>query len=102
MTLQQALDETMYGPFSTAYARAEHVSLASGLMEFVYSTGMLEGTAVCRHMFGSDTEYKFCFVGNLHGLNWRPLVDTQLMAKVDAAYAKGPVVTAAAFHERYA
>ena len=97
MTLQQALDETMHGPFSTAYARAEYVSLSIGTMEFVFSTNMLDGTAVCRNMNGVDTAYRFCFVGNLHRLNWRPLVDTQLMAKVAAAYEKGPVVPASIF-----
>lgn len=89
MTLQQALDNSMDGPFSVAYARAEHLNIGAGLVEFVVSTTMAEGSAVVRQVFGRRSEWRFCYIVNVHGMDWRPLVDSQIQANVDKAYAKG-------------
>ena len=85
MTLQEALEVSMEGPFSVGYATAYFHSIIDGHTQIVISTEMDEGSAVTRSGMGSWHVIMLSPTAT-DNLKWAPLVDAQEIANVRWAY----------------
>ena len=87
MTLEQALAESMMGPFDdAAYAITHHHDLIRGNCAVVRATYMTSTRIVFRNEDDIWDPWKGGYCAVLESFKWEPLVDLNLRSQIDQTY----------------
>ncbi len=87
MTLEQALAESMLGPFDEdAYAIAHHHDLIRGNCAVVRASYMTATRITFRHEDVILDPWKGGYAAGFEAFDWEPLSDISLRQQVDQAY----------------